>query len=242
MYLFNPLPECMEALPAESSEGTTDRSRVRDHIECCPSLYHGDRHHLEIRTSSIDRGRRMLLSSELFPSFCAKYDKHQCCIPTWESRGSTSLATMFCRLTTEEEAARIGSIDCWGKAAWPPLPQIVALKLPHPARNSPGRDATAPIGYLCTTCIPKIASTFSRAPSLIICLAPSPRSSAGWNMRTTVPCESQQSSIYEITMFLNICWSQGRSEIRINIFSRLWLLTAKDIFLPATDPAFPEGS
>lgn len=79
----------------------------------------------------------------------------------------------------EVEAAKMGSIVSCGKAAWPPFPLIIALKLPHPAKNSPDRDAATPLGYLWTRCSPKMALIFSRTLSLIMSFAPSPRSSAG---------------------------------------------------------------
>jgi hypothetical protein len=90
------------------------------------------------------------------------------------------------------EAANIGSIDCWGIAAWPPFPLIFASKKPLPANNGPDLEATSPIGKSGAICNPNIAVTFSNAPASKIFLAPPPPSSAGWKTRTTVPLFSQQ--------------------------------------------------
>jgi len=73
----------------------------------------------------------------------------------------------------------MGSIACWGLAAWPPLPLITALKKPPPASIGPDLDATSPKGMLGPTCNPNMAETFSKAPVSKIFLAPAPPSSAG---------------------------------------------------------------
>ena len=106
---------------------------------------------------------------------------------TWESRGSDSRETRCCKLTITLEAANMGSIECWGIAAWPPFPLIVASKKPLPAKIGPDLVATSPIGRSGATCNPKMAVTFSNAPASKTFLAPPPPSSAGWKTRTTVP-------------------------------------------------------
>ena len=111
---------------------------------------------------------------------------------TWESRGSASRETICCKLTITLEAANMGSIECWGMAAWPPFPLIVASKKPLPANRGPGLDATSPIGTFVVTCNPNMAETFSKAPASKIFLAPPPPSSAGWKTRTTVPYSRQK--------------------------------------------------
>lgn len=85
------------------------------------------------------------------------------------------------------EAAKMGSIECWGIAAWPRFPLIIASKAPLPANIGPDLDFTSPIGKLGATCNPKMAVTFSKTPASKIFLAPPPPSSAGWKTRTTVP-------------------------------------------------------
>ena len=84
-------------------------------------------------------------------------------------------------------AAITGSIESWGRAAWPPFPLIIASNTPLPANNGPDLEATSPTGISGFTCNPKIAITLSKAPVSKIFLAPAPPSSAGWKTRTIVP-------------------------------------------------------
>ena len=106
---------------------------------------------------------------------------------TCDSSGSASRETRCCKLTITLEAANIGSIECWGMAAWPPFPLITASKKPLPAKRGPDLDATSPMGKSGETCNPKIAFTFSSTPASKIFFAPPPPSSAGWKTRMTVP-------------------------------------------------------
>lgn len=106
---------------------------------------------------------------------------------TCESKGSASRETRCCKLTITLDAAKIGSIVCWGIAACPPFPVITASKKPLPAITGPGLEATVPMGKSVATWCPKIASTFSNTPASTIFFAPPPPSSAGWKRRTTVP-------------------------------------------------------
>ena len=138
---------------------------------------------------------------------------------TWESRGSASRETRCCKLTITLEAANMGSIECWGIAAWPPFPLIVASKKPFLAYMRPDLEATSPIGNLDVTCNPKIAATFSKAPDSTIFLAPPPPSSAGWKTRTTVPYLDNK-----ITNYIRDLWGENNRTRQFRKKYQTWRL------------------
>jgi len=63
------------------------------------------------------------------------------------------------------DAATIGSMDCWGTAACPPFPFMIAMNRADVAEKGPGLDETAPNGRSGLTCKPNMADTSSRQPS-----------------------------------------------------------------------------
>lgn len=58
---------------------------------------------------------------------------------------------MLCKLMTEADAARTGSMELCGFQARPSFPLITALKKPEPARKGPGREPITEVGRVWAT-------------------------------------------------------------------------------------------
>ena len=111
---------------------------------------------------------------------------------TTASRGFCFRETICCTAWTIAVTAKTGSFVAWGIAACPPFPFKVTSNLSAAAITDPLWTATLPSLIPGQLCIPQTLSIGNcwNKPSSIMASPPPPPSSAGWNIKYTVPSKS----------------------------------------------------